>query len=151
MRFLEKIFGGEFLSRFSAFLRDLEGLEAGFRSRHLEVIETLRSSESTFLLVTLPTETRLIETKLFLEALKEFGLEVHKIILNRIEKPLTEKPIGEDSRELLHYHESVVSTQKYWIQEFSQTFSRISFVDREGYGIADQTTLSLIGERILTP
>src|SRR5690606_38704449 len=70
MKALQKIFGSDFLDALGEFLQDLEGMQSGFRARHFEVMELLRSPQSAFFLVSYPSEARFLDSRSFLNSLK---------------------------------------------------------------------------------
>lgn len=92
MRALQTILGGEFIDNLALFLNDLEGMQTGFRERHLAVLDLLRNSSTAFVLVTQPSEARLLETLEFQKVLQKEHIHLEKLILNRMEPnfgPLT--------------------------------------------------------------
>ncbi len=125
MKFLEKLFGSEFMETFSKFMDDLGGMQSGFHDRNLEVIRLLQSAETAFLLVTYPSETRFQECEAFLESLKERRIPLAALILNRVEPDSpasSEGPEDEESRyrlnQILKFYHSLRSAQQVWIERF---------------------------------
>jgi anion-transporting ArsA/GET3 family ATPase len=125
MKFLEKVFGAEFLGSFSRFMDDLEGMHAGFRDRNLEVVSLLQSEQTAFLLVTYPSETRFQECVSFLDTLNERRIPLAGLVLNRVEPQFPTSWDGaadEQSRyrvsQILGFYASLHAAQKVWIERF---------------------------------
>lgn len=74
MKLLQKIFGSDFLAAFGKLMDDIDGMQAGFRKRNLEVLEVLQSKNSAFLLVTFPSQQRFQESEAFASTLKDRNL-----------------------------------------------------------------------------
>lgn len=127
MKALEKLFGNEFFQELGKVLQDLDGMQAGFRSRNLEVMETLRSNQTAFLLVSYPSEVRHLEAAEFLKTLKSYSIPVAALVLNRLEPFAPEcvphsVGISEDVRGLvdpvLDYYHALYEEQQIWIKKF---------------------------------
>lgn len=107
---LKMVFGGEFLDSLGNFLADLEGMQAGFRGRNLEVLEILRSEGAGFLLVSVPSEARATDCQSFVATLKEKQIPLTRLILNRLEAPA---PTGSLDKLDLVQRESVTRVLEY--------------------------------------
>ena len=83
-QFLDKIVGMQLLRDMSEFFRAFEPMFAGFHARALEVEKLLRSPEAVFVLVTGPGEARIPDTLFFARRLKEAGLRLGPIVVNRV-------------------------------------------------------------------
>lgn len=120
MRFLEKLFGSEFLNTFSRFMDDLEGMHTGFRNRHEEVLRLLQGPDSAFVLVTYPSEARFQECSSFLETLREQKLPLASLILNRVEPafpPPSEAPeSAKQVRAILDFYARIHEAQATWVE-----------------------------------
>ena len=160
MKLIQKIFGAEFLEKFSKFMDDLEGMQAGFRSRNLEVLELLRSARTAFLLVTYPSEARYVESVSFLKTLKENRIELAGLILNRLEPfcPSEENiaaSISEPERQafldLFRYLHSLYAQQQHWVSKFREAAGTVPSLclERQEGEIHDVSTLSQLGDLLL--
>lgn len=127
MKALQKIFGTEFLDQLGEILDDLEGMQAGFRKRNLEVLELVQSPNTAFLLVTYPSEVRFFESTEFLKTLESFKIPLSALILNRIEPyvgedlPAALSLPAEDAtaiRQLLNYYHALYREQREWVETF---------------------------------
>lgn len=132
MKFLHNFLGSEFMDSLSAFFDDMEGMQAGFKARNLEVLDLIRSHRTGFILVTYPSEARYLESTAFVQSLKENGIELAALILNRIEPPcpptLEESvaktvPMTEPINQILHYYHRCYEEQREWVSRFQTHFS----------------------------
>lgn len=160
MKLLEKLFGSDFFKALSEVMDDLEGMHTGFRDRNLEVIKILKSSATSFFLVTYPSEFRFQESQDFISNLKAKEIPLTGVILNRIEKDYPSSlPSAVDCDEktrkqlnvLLQYRKEIVSNQQYWLDKFNTTFKNLPSLTLEKLSedIHDLETLSQIGERLI--
>lgn len=85
MQALKLVFGSDFLDQLSSLMSDLEGMQAGFRDRNLEITRVLSSKQSAFLLVTVPSEARVEDSLSFLETLSAQKIPLAMLVLNRVE------------------------------------------------------------------
>lgn len=88
MKFLQKLLGSEFLDQLASFLEDLQGMQTGFKKRHLAVLELLRSPATAFILVTQANEARFLESVEFHRLLLQEQITLNLICLNKMEPPL---------------------------------------------------------------
>jgi anion-transporting ArsA/GET3 family ATPase len=97
-QFLDKIVGMQLLRDMSEFFQAFEPMFEGFRDRAREVEKLLRSPETVFVLVTGPGEARIPDTLFFARRLKEAGLRLGPIVVNRVHPHYV--PAGEEKEEL---------------------------------------------------
>jgi anion-transporting ArsA/GET3 family ATPase len=82
--FLDRIVGLHLLRDMSEFFRAFEPMFAGFHRRALEVEKLLRSERTVFVLVTGPGSARIPDTLFFARRLREAGLRLGPIVVNRV-------------------------------------------------------------------
>lgn len=156
IKMIQRLFGAEFMESFSKFMDDLEGMQAGFRQRNLEVLELLRSPQTAFFLVTFPSEVRYLESVEFVSTLKERRIPLSALILNRVEPPVPESvPPGEgtsaeNTREmnaLLAYYHGLYAQQKHWVDKFRESMPALSLsqIYRQERSVHDIGSLSHLG------
>lgn len=161
MKLLQKIFGAEFLERFASLMDDLEGMQAGFRNRNLEVIRLLQSLETAFLLVTYPSELRHLECSTFKQTLLEQKISLSGVILNRIEPRVPEMPTSlpvlshadaEQLRLLVAYRQGVRAEHQLWGEKIAALFSEIPTwqVERHQGTLHDVQSLSKLGRLLVS-
>jgi anion-transporting ArsA/GET3 family ATPase len=97
-QFLDKIVGLQLLRDMSEFFQAFEPMFEGFRDRAREVEKLLRSPETVFVLVTGPGEARIPDTLFFARRLKEAGLRLGPIVVNRVHPHYV--PAGAEKEEL---------------------------------------------------
>lgn len=107
-QFLDRIVGLQLLRDMSEFFRAFEPMFDGFRERAKEVEKLLRSPRTVFVLVTGPGEARIPDTLFFARRLKEAGLRLGPIVVNRIHPhyaPAVERDEGQlrEGLELLEW------------------------------------------------
>ena len=85
MKFLQKLLGSEFLDQLASFLEDLQGMQTGFKKRHLAVLDLLRSPSTAFILVTQANEARFLESVEFHRMLSQEKISLNLICLNKME------------------------------------------------------------------
>lgn len=150
MKFLEKIFGADFIQALSETLDDLEGMQSGFRERNLEVIRILKSPESCFMLVTFPSEMRYLETVDFIATLKSFGISLGGLVLNRVE-PDSAIYSGSDNSglaELSQYQHELHLKQNEWIEKFKALGLPTYLIEKEAVPAQDIPALSRLGKAL---
>ncbi len=155
---LEKILGGDFLSRLSDFLKELGGMETGFRDRHRAVMDLLRGPEAGFLLVSSATESRLAESKAFSEAVKSHGVGLEAVVLNRLE-PVGAAPEGlsgndpetEALRAILRFLEETQQAQSKVVESFRREFPSITLrtIERSDAMVHEVARLQQLGIAVL--
>lgn len=127
MKFLQKLFGSEFLDSLGKFFNDLEGMQAGFRQRHLEVLELMRSPSTAFLFVTYPSEARFLESQTFVKTLGDQRIPLAAIVLNRVERevpraigavPGLEASALAQVNNVLSYLNTAYTQQQTWVRRF---------------------------------
>lgn len=136
MKALQTILGSEFLEHLSTFLGDLEGMQAGFRSRHLAVIELFKNPSTAFALVTQASEARFLESIEFHKALQREGISLERLILNRmdLEFPFSlPQGLNEDKMK--------------WLQGLQKHFEELSLVQQK-WGEAFQAAIKIPSVRI---
>lgn len=82
--YLDRVIGVDFLRDVSEFFRAFGPLYDGFRRRAEEVQELLRSPSTRFVLVAGPGEERIPDTLFFARKLKEAGLHLGAVVVNRV-------------------------------------------------------------------
>jgi anion-transporting ArsA/GET3 family ATPase len=83
-KILSKLTGGDLLNDIAEFLEALSPLYEGIVSRSQTVSALLHSDKSAFLVITSPDPMTLKDARLFEEKLKEMGLLLGGIIVNRV-------------------------------------------------------------------
>jgi anion-transporting ArsA/GET3 family ATPase len=73
-----------FLADLSEFLASFEGMYEGFHRRADEVSQLLASTETTFLLVTVPLTEPIAEADFFWRALRERDLPFGGVVMNKV-------------------------------------------------------------------
>ncbi|NBY19517.1 ArsA family ATPase [bacterium] len=161
MKLLEKLFGSDFFRALAQVMDDLEGMHTGFRDRNLEVIQLLKSKATGFFLVSYPSEVRFNESSDFSRVLKEKGIPLAGVILNRLEKKFPKEltktsDLSEESREqiqkILDYRYSLATQQQYWLSRFETSIGKtpLKCLEKRSEEIHDLETLSQIGEILLS-
>ncbi len=132
MKFLEKVLGSEFITTFSEFMDDLDGMQAGFRDRNLEVVSLLQNPQTAFLLVSYPSETRYQECEAFLETLRERRIPLSALILNRVEPEFPPSwEITDDDEahfrinQILQFYGALRRAQNVWAERFEKAMGEI--------------------------
>lgn len=147
MKVLQAIFGSDFLSRFSDFLDAMDGMQGGFQSRHLEVLELLRSSQTGFWMVATATEARFKESLSFFQTLNGEGIRVSGLILNQLELPLPTTASGTGCDDWLSFEKDTLARQKAWETQFEGAFPTVKKLYRL-QGNYDLTALKDLGKTI---
>jgi anion-transporting ArsA/GET3 family ATPase len=84
LKTISKVVGGQVITDVVAFFQAFEGMEAGFRERATEVMDVLRSPETTYVLVASPRSDTVVEARYFAEQLHASGLTVGAVVVNRM-------------------------------------------------------------------
>lgn len=98
--YLDQVVGLDLLQEMAEFFGAFAPLFAGFRERAEEVKRLLRSPETEFLLVCGPAEERLADTTFFARKLRESGLRLRRLVVNRIHPESESAPAWAVSPEL---------------------------------------------------
>lgn len=160
LRALQTLFGAEFLDSLGRFLEDLEGMQAGFQSRHREVLALLRSPSSSFFLTTFPSEGRWEDSLRLMEVLKGEGIPLEGVFLNQVEPTPGPRPVSLNSgsepfqRDLARWWDlaaAEIEAQRPWRERLASlkpTFTKS--IDRRSSPIHDVASLSEIGNQLLS-
>lgn len=117
----QKIVGGEFLTNLAEVLKDLDGMQAGFRERNLEVVRLLKQESTSFVLVTAASEARYQESVAFAKDLEKREIHLRAILLNRLENKVPPADASDEAANALHrYFEALYETQHHWRAQFQQ-------------------------------
>ena len=155
---LEKILGGDFLSRLSDFLKQLGGMETGFRDRHRAVMDLLRGPQAGFLLVSSATESRLAESKAFSAAVKTHGVGLESVVLNRLEPPcpspealLSNGPEADTLRDILRFLTETHRAESKIVDAFRREFPNVTLrtIERSDAMVHEVARLSELGVAVL--
>jgi anion-transporting ArsA/GET3 family ATPase len=155
---LEKVLGGEFLGRLSDFLKQLGGMESGFRDRHRAVMELLRGPEAAFVLVSSATDSRLAESLAFAEAVGAHGVGLEAVVLNRVDVPPAspsalagDGPAYDEARRLLRFLEEAHREQQRVVDAFRATFPAVTLriVERSDSPVHEVGALETLGDKLL--
>ncbi|MEN9796797.1 MAG: hypothetical protein RL653_493 [Pseudomonadota bacterium] len=84
---ISRLTGAETLQELAGFLLSISSLNQGFRERAHGVRELLTRPDTAFLLVTAPSPERLGETLRFHQVLREQGMNVGAVVVNRVHAP----------------------------------------------------------------
>ena len=84
LRGVAKVVGGEVIADAIAFFAAFEGMEEGFKQRAKLVDVLLADAGTAFILVASPRRDTVIEAAFFADKLKEMGLGVRAVVVNRI-------------------------------------------------------------------
>jgi len=135
MKLLQRIFGAEFLTRVSELLDDIEGMQGGFRQRHLEVLSLLKSPQAAFFLVTTAAEDRYEEAMDFVATLKQKDIPLAGLWINQLTPPVPAQlperlEIDSGSRTeldaLLSYQHSLFTVERQWVEKFALSLPTLS-------------------------
>jgi len=157
MKVLQKILGSEFLDQLASVLGDLEGMQAGFRSRHLAVMELFRNPSTAFVLVTQASEARFLESVEFYKTLLTENILMDRLILNRIDPSFQLGPsenIPADSQEWLSnlqkYFQELHLVQQKWAEAFQAAIKTPAIrVERKAALMSDIHTLKRLGDELI--
>lgn len=92
LRALARIGGSEFVQDLGTFLRDFADVVAEFTRRGGSFEDLLKTSKAGAILTTAATEFSTREAIEFLRVLKEHGINIEGVVLNRVDPPLPEPP-----------------------------------------------------------
>lgn len=95
MKVLEAMGGGQFIGELGAFLSEFGSALGEFQRRAGDVAELLVSSSTGVVLATSSNDFSVREAKAFLDVLRERGLHVDGVVLNRVDP--TVAPLAHDS------------------------------------------------------
>jgi anion-transporting ArsA/GET3 family ATPase len=84
LRTVGKVVGSEVVDDIVAFFRAFEGMEQGFRERAASVTTLLADADTSFVLVTSPRRDAVEEAEFFAKRLRESGLAVGALVVNRV-------------------------------------------------------------------
>ena len=84
-RSLSKVVGAEVIGDAIAFFQAFEGMEEGFKQRAARVDELLRDRSTAFVLVASPKADTVAEAGYFADKLRENGITVRGLIVNRMQ------------------------------------------------------------------
>ncbi|MDQ3955392.1 MAG: AAA family ATPase, partial [Actinomycetota bacterium] len=84
LRIVKRIVGAEVLEDTAEFFTNLEGMYEGFKERAGEVSRLLKSSATSFVVVTSPAEESVAEATFFASRLEEAGLPFGALVVNRV-------------------------------------------------------------------
>jgi anion-transporting ArsA/GET3 family ATPase len=99
-RFLDEVVGLDLLRDMAEFFQAFSPLYEGFRERATQVEALLRSPKTLFVLVAGPGEERIPDTLFFARRLKQAGLHLGPIVVNRVhpEPDEPESPVAAPAR-----------------------------------------------------
>jgi len=100
LRTISKVVGGEVVADAVAFFQAFEGMEQGFRDRAAEVLALLRADSTAFVLVTSPRRDAVEEARFFADKLRESGIEVDALVVNRLHPRFGDAPVPEGMGDL---------------------------------------------------
>ncbi len=83
-RTVGRVVGTEVIDDVVAFFRAFEGMEQGFRDRAASVTTLLAAADTSFVLVTSPRRDAVQEAEFFASRLRETGLSVGALVVNRV-------------------------------------------------------------------
>jgi len=123
MKLFQKLFGAEFMTQLSGFFDDLEGMQAGFRERNLEVIRWLRDDKTAFLLVNIPQQRRYRESLEFKSILDQRQIPLAAMIFNQIdpEAPPYSAETPPNVIKLIQFFETLIQNQQHWMTQWQET------------------------------
>jgi len=90
---LERLTGAQLLRDIGDFLRDFEGMYGGFSERAESVRQLLRSDEAAFVVVAAPLDAPVQEAVALAERLREDGLPLAAVVLNRMRPAPPDGPV----------------------------------------------------------
>jgi anion-transporting ArsA/GET3 family ATPase len=91
-RQLTRIVGTEVVDDAIAFFRAFDGLEVGFEARAQEVLDVLRSEQSSFVLVASPHADTIDEARHFAGRLDAAGIAIRALVVNRVTPTFGDAP-----------------------------------------------------------
>ena len=84
LRSVSKVVGGEVIEDAIAFFQAFHGMEEGFRERADAVLELLSADDTAFVLVASPHRDTVREASFFAVRLREAGIPVRALVVNRM-------------------------------------------------------------------
>lgn len=84
LRTVAKVVGAEVIDDAVAFFQAFEGMEQGFKDRANAVLQLLSDDDTAFVLVASPRRDTIEEAQYFAEKLREAGITVRSLIVNRM-------------------------------------------------------------------
>ena len=84
LRTISRVVGSEVIKDAVAFFRAFEGMEDGFRDRAQRVLALLSDPATAFVLVASPRRDAVEEASFFADKLREAGLPVESLVVNRL-------------------------------------------------------------------
>lgn len=97
---MSRITGKDLLELMARFVVDLDSVFGGFRQRASQVAASLRAEDLSFVLVSAPTPSRIAETIGLQRHLREDGMQVGAMVLNRVLEPYPVVPAEDLQRAL---------------------------------------------------
>jgi anion-transporting ArsA/GET3 family ATPase len=88
LKALARFTGAEFLEQVGEFIRELNELFGGFRSRAKAVYDDLKGPDVAFVVVTSPAPSSVAEAIFFSRKLREYGITPRGLVVNRVHPPL---------------------------------------------------------------
>jgi len=152
MKLLQTVFGAEFLDRFAALMNDFDGMQNGFRERHLALMNLMQSDRTAFFLVTYPSEGRYLECRAFLETLTTLKIRLRGLVLNRVEPSVPQSmPQGADAfRPWWEYQRARIAEQARWREKFGDLSASLRSLPRLGQDIHNTRSLSQLGRMLVS-
>lgn len=98
MRSLAKVVGADVIGDAIAFFAAFEGMEAGFARRASRVEELLGEPSTAFVLVASPKADTVDEASYFASKLREHGIDVRALVVNRMQPSFAGAAGGETTR-----------------------------------------------------
>jgi anion-transporting ArsA/GET3 family ATPase len=92
LKAFEALGGGPFIGQLGGFLKDFGAVLGEFQRRAGDVAQLLTSPETGVVLATSANDFSVREAKAFLEVLRDRGMRVDGVVLNRIDPPLPPLP-----------------------------------------------------------
>jgi arsenite-transporting ATPase len=167
---ISTVVGGDTLTGTAAFLRAFDGMEEEFSRRALVVADTLRSSASSFVIVTAPSPDALTEANHFVSELSRLGITLKLIVANRMPPHFGTLTATEEhtmaqsqSGDLARVHELIAglhddadradSDLQAFIQRTSVAFPSVSiaFATELSTDIHDMDSISALAQQLAAP
>ncbi|MGH9118299.1 MAG: ArsA family ATPase [Acidimicrobiales bacterium] len=109
LRTVSKVVGGEVIEDAIGFFQAFHGMEEGVRQRAEAVVELLSADETAFVLVASPHRDTVSEASFFAVRLREAGIAVRALVVNRMHPRFGSDP-GGGSQPELELDESLVDS-----------------------------------------
>jgi anion-transporting ArsA/GET3 family ATPase len=130
LRAVTRVVGNAVVSDVIAFFQAFEGMEAGFRTRAQAVLELLSDPGTAFVLVTSPRRDAIEEAEFFASRLRESGIDVDALIVNRVHPTFEVEKSG--ARERAH---TLAGTPLGPLYENLADFSEIAEREERNYAV----------------